>query len=139
MIDLKQTAEAEEFGDPMTAPFWRAAREHRLLVQRCGGCGAHQFYPRPMCLKCNSLDVSWVEAHGTGTVYSMTTVRVPVTPELEPPYVVALVELDEGPRLLTNLVEGELVIGDRVSVRWRAREPLPPVALFGPFRRNDRG
>jgi uncharacterized OB-fold protein len=128
----KQAAvEEPAFGDPMTAPFWTAARQHKLLIQRCNACGSHQFYPRPMCLKCSSLDLAWVPSCGTGTVYSMTTVRVPVTADLSPPYVVALVDLDEGPRLLTNLVNQSFRIGDRVRVQWRAREPLPPVPVFG--------
>lgn len=63
-------------------------------------------------------------------IHSMTIVRVPVTPELAPPYAVALVELEEGPRLLTNLVGDGLAIGDRVSVEWRERGELPPLPVF---------
>ena len=127
----KQAPAVPAFGDPMTAPFWAAARERRLLIQRCDACGAHQFYPRPLCLKCGVLGMRWVQVRGEGVVYSMTTVRVPVTPELVPPYAVALVELDEGPRLLTNLVGEGLAIGDRVSVQWRERADLPPLPVFG--------
>lgn len=122
--------DALALGDPTTVPFWQGAREGKLLIQRCAACGSHQFYPRPVCIRCGSLEVGWVQASGRGVVYSMTTVRVPVTPELEPPYVVALVDLEEGPRLLTNLMGSGLAIGDRVVVRWRAREPLPPVPVF---------
>jgi uncharacterized protein len=127
----KQTASVPAFGDPMSAPFWAAASERKLLIQRCAACRAHQFYPRPLCVACGALDVRWVQAKGEGTVYSMTTVRVPVTPELPPPYVVALVELDEGPRLLTNLVGDGLAIGDRVRVQWRERGDQPPLPVFG--------
>jgi uncharacterized OB-fold protein len=116
--------------DPTTAPFWRAAREHRLLVQRCRSCGTHQFYPRPFCLSCFEQDPDWVEASGHATVYSKTTVRIPVIPEMTPPYVVAIVTLDEGPRLTTNLVGDEPEIGDRVSVTWRERADLPPLPVF---------
>jgi uncharacterized OB-fold protein len=116
--------------DPTTAPFWQAAREHRLVVQRCTACGAHQFYPRPFCLACSSLALEWVEVSGRATVYSKTTVRIPVIAEMPPPYVVAIVTLDEGPRLTTNLVGGELEIGDRVSVTWRERTDLPPLPVF---------
>jgi uncharacterized protein len=116
--------------DPTTMPFWRAARERRLVVQRCTACGAHQFYPRPFCLACSALALEWVEVSGRATVYSKTTVRIPVIEEMPPPYVVAIVTLDEGPRLTTNLVGDEPEIGDRVSVTWRERADLPPLPVF---------
>jgi hypothetical protein len=74
--------------------------------------------------------VEWVPAAGTGTVHAATTVHMQVLPELEPPYVVALVELDEGPRLVTNLVEPAPAIGDRVELRWRERSDAPPLPVF---------
>jgi uncharacterized OB-fold protein len=107
----------------MTRQYWAAAAEHRLLVQRCAGCGHHQFYPRPFCLACSSRRIAWQQVTGRGWVYSLTTVRIPVHPDLPPPYVVALVDLDEGPRLLTNLA-GECAIGDRVRVHWERRDDL---------------
>lgn len=116
--------------DPTTAPFWRAAREHRLVVQRCTSCGAHQFYPRPFCLACSGLELEWVAASGHATVYSKTTVRIPVVDELTPPYSVGIVTLDEGPKLTTNLIGDDVEIGDRVSVTWRERAELPPLPVF---------
>ena len=116
--------------DPTTVPFWEAAERRELLIQRCTECGAHQFYPRPFCLECNALEVEWVTAGGGGTVYSMTVVHLPVSKEFEPPYAVLLVDLDEGPRLLGNLLEGECAIGDRVRVAWRERVDGPPVPAF---------
>jgi uncharacterized OB-fold protein len=113
--------------------YWAATAQHRLLVQRCAACGHHQFYPRPFCLGCESRDVCWQEVTGRGHVYSMTTVRIRVHPRLSPPYVVALVELDEGPRLLTNVL-GECAIGDRVQVRWEERDDL----VLPVFQRVDR-
>ncbi len=118
------------YGDPTTEPFWAACRERRLLVQRCGACGHHQFYPRPLCLACESLDLAWVEVSGKGTIYSLTTVRIPVTPELPPPYRVAIVELAEGPRLLSNIEGDAAAIGQAVTLGWRARDPLPPLPIF---------
>jgi uncharacterized protein len=115
--------------DPTTTPWWRAAGEGRLLVQCCDACGAHQLYPRPFCLRCESRNVAWVASRGTGRVYSQTTVHVSVVSWLTPPYVVALVELDEGPRLLTNLVGPPCRIGDRVEVCWDVRDDLV-VPLF---------
>lgn len=118
--------------DPTTEPFWLACLERRLVVQRCKSCGHHQFYPRPFCLSCEATSLEWVEAKGSGTIYSLTTIRLPVTEELPPPYLLALVDLDEGPRLLTN-IEGETAaIGDRVHLGWRARGELPPLPVFRP-------
>jgi hypothetical protein len=117
--------------DPTTEPFWKACSEGRLLVQRCRACGHHQFYPRPYCLACQG-EVDWVEVEGSGTIYSLTTVRVPVQPELPPPYFVAIVELSEGPRLLTNIQGEQARIGQRVTLAWRRRDPLPPLPVFVP-------
>jgi uncharacterized OB-fold protein len=115
--------------DPLSLPFWEAANRRQLVIQRCRACGHHQFYPRPFCIRCSSDDVEWVEARGTGTIYSQTTIRVQLLPELPPPYVAAIVELDEGPRLATNIV-GASRIGDRVRVSWRERDGKPPVPVF---------
>ena len=118
------------FGDPVSAPFWAAASRHEFLLQRCTQCRTYQFYPRPFCLKCGSFDVTWAPAAGTGTIYSQTTIHVSVLPELPPPYVVALVELDEGPRFTAGIVGGPTVIGDRVRLAWREREGQPPLPVF---------
>ena len=116
--------------DPTTEPFWQACAERRLIVQRCTACGARQFYPRPFCLACESGSLDWVEVEGFGTIYSLTTVRIPVSDELVPPYLLALVDLDEGPRLLTNIEASTAEIGDRVTLAWRARDGLPPLPVF---------
>lgn len=117
--------------DPTTERFWSACAERRLLVQHCRSCRKHQFYPRPFCLGCESNDLDWAESKGCGTVYSVTTIRLPVTPELTPPYSLALVDLDEGPRFLADIVgPGSAGIGDRVSLTWRDRSGLPPLPVF---------
>jgi uncharacterized OB-fold protein len=122
---------AELFGDPLTRPFWDAARRRRLLLQRCGACGKHELYARPFCVSCMSDDLSWVESRGRGTIYSATTVHLRLGSEHEPPYVVALVELDEGPRLLGRLEPpGDGRIGLRVRVGWRDRGSDPPLPVF---------
>ncbi|QKC99533.1 hypothetical protein EB231_13425 [Mesorhizobium sp. NZP2298] len=104
--------------------------ERRLTVQRCTACGSHQFYPRPFCLSCEATELEWVGAKGSGTIYSLTTVRMPVSEDLAPPYLLALVDLDEGPRLLTNIEAESAGIGDRVTVAWRRRDGLPPLPVF---------
>lgn len=119
-----------EVGDPTTQPFWQACREKRLVVQRCGACGHHQFYPRPFCLACESRQVEWAEVSGQGTIYSITTVRVPVDPALPPPYQVAVIELAEGPRLLSNVEGLSARIGQAVRLTWRERGALPPLPTF---------
>jgi uncharacterized protein len=127
-------AAKEEFGDPLSRPFWRAAERRQLVVQRCVACGRHQFYPRPFCLGCQSDRIEWVKANGTGTVYSQSRLHMSAGPEFEPPYVVAVVELDEGPRLVTNIVGGDCNIGDVVRVTWRDRVGAPPLPVFEPVR-----
>ena len=88
-------------------PFWEAAAEERLLVQYCPACDRHQYFPRPWCGGCAD-DVEWAEATGLGTVYSYTVVRRAVSnPALadDVPYVTAYVALEEGPRMMTRIVD----------------------------------
>ena len=121
----------QEYGDPLHRPFWQAAREHRLIVQYCRSCaGRFQFYARPFCLECQSDDLEWVPSAGMGTVYTVTTVRIPVLPEAPPPYQVAIVELDEGVRMLAGIEGTDVAIGDRVEARWREQGDLPPLPVF---------
>lgn len=88
------------------APFFDAAREHRLLIQRCSSCGTHQFYPRKLCTTCGAPDPEWVEASGKGRVHTYTVIHqgIPGWRE-EGPYVAAVVALEEGPRMTTNVVD----------------------------------
>lgn len=92
---------------PETLFWWDRCREGRLMIQRCGGCGIHQFYPRSRCSGCLGGALEWVEAAGTGTVSTYTVCRVPVAEAYaaDVPYVVALVRLEEGPTMMSNIVE----------------------------------
>jgi hypothetical protein len=121
---------AEAYGDPLSAPFWAAADLEKLVLQQCRQCERWEHFPRPYCLACGSEDLNWNLVRGTGTVYSSTTVHMPIRDELEPPYAVGIVELDEGPRLLAGLSGLDVVIGDRVTVRWRHRPDGPPLPIF---------
>lgn len=87
-------------------PFWEAAKRHELQIQRCESCGAVLFYPREVCSECLSSELSWIQASGQGTVYSYTIAQAPTHPAFaeDVPYIVAIVELAEGPRLTTNIV-----------------------------------
>jgi uncharacterized OB-fold protein len=127
------TDPATPYGDALTRPFWAAATERRLVMQCCTACGRFQFYPRPVCLGCRSDRLEWREVSGRGTVYSATTVHLRYDPAFEPPYTVAMVELDEGPRLLTQIVDGEAPIGSRVMLVWHDRAGLPPMPFFRPL------
>jgi len=84
--------------------FWDAVKQHRLLIQRCTGCGTLRHPPRPMCPQCHALTWDTVEASGRGTVFSFVMPQHPQFPFMEYPYIVALVELEEGTRLVTNIV-----------------------------------
>ena len=92
---------------PFSRPFWEAARQHELLIQRCSNCRGHVFYPRYNCTHCGSRDLEWVKASGRGKVYTFTVARRPTHPAFADrgPYVIAIVELEEGPRLTTNIVD----------------------------------
>jgi uncharacterized OB-fold protein len=90
----------------VSAPYWDAARRHELVIQRCCACERHVFYPRPTCPHCGAHDLAWVPASGRGTVHTFTVARRPTHPAFADrvPYVIAIVELEEGPRLTTNIV-----------------------------------
>lgn len=107
--------------DPDSEPFWTAARAHRLLLKHCAACGLHHFYPRELCPHCHSDRVDWSESKGAGTVYSYTVAHRAAGPafKADAPYVVAVVELDEGPRMMTNIIgcpPDAVSIGARVEV-----------------------
>jgi uncharacterized OB-fold protein len=106
---------------PDDAPYWRALEQGVLIIQRCSDCGTVRHPPRPRCGHCASAAHSWEAASGLGTVYSFTIVHHPPNPELvaSVPYLVALIELDEGPRLVSNVVGVDpdcVTIGQRVKV-----------------------
>jgi uncharacterized OB-fold protein len=122
--------------DPETEAFWNGVNEGRLLVQRCQSCGNHQLYPRWRCLRCRG-QVAWVEAGGGGTVYSFTVIRQNFSRSFRHliPYVVALVDLDEGPRVMSNLVgcdPADVRIGMPVRVRFESVSDEASVPLFEP-------
>jgi uncharacterized protein len=84
--------------------FWEAAREGRLVAQRCGGCGRLRHPPRPMCPECHSLAVEIVDLAGTGVVYSYSLLHHPRHPAFDYPVIAVLVDLDEGVRMVSNLI-----------------------------------
>lgn len=122
----------------LTRPYWQAAAQGELHMQHCGACGRWQFYPRPFCIHCEAEALHWRAVSGLGRIYTYTVNhRAPnAFMKARLPYVVAIVELDEGPRLMANIQgEGALdaAIGKRVKVLF---EPvtdelaLPQFALL---------
>ena len=106
-----------------TRPFWDACRRGVLLIQRCPSCDRYQFYPRGICANCWASDIEWVKSSGKGTVWSFTVTSQNRTRGFaeEVPYVVALVELDEGVKMFTNIIEcdpGDVRTGMPVEVTF---------------------
>jgi len=126
---MTETAEIF-YGDPWNMPFWEGAERKQLVMQHCSDCDTYQFYGRPFCLSCDSTNLDWKPVSGKGQVYSMSRVHLSFDPNRKPPYIVALVDLDEGPRMLTNIIGDNVSIGDRVIVHWQERDDAPPLALF---------
>jgi uncharacterized OB-fold protein len=107
--------------------FWNGLRQQKLLIQRCTGCQELRQPARPMCPRCNSLEWDTVESCGRGIVYSYVMPQHPAMPLMEYPYIVALVELVEGVRLVSNLCEiapGAVEVGMPVEVFYRTFDTL---------------
>jgi uncharacterized protein len=118
-------------------PFWNAAKEHKLMLPKCNGCGGVWFPPTTICPHCGSLDHGWMEATGKGKVYTFVTYHRLYHKgwDGELPYVVAVVELDEGPRMMANIVgiEPAKVVCDMpVRVEFDDVTPDVTIAKFRP-------
>ena len=121
---------------PDTRAWWDATRDRRLLVQRCTRCGRYQHYPRDLCTSCAAMDLELAPTGGGGTIYSFTIVHRAAGPRFDPPYVVALVRLDEGPQLLTNIVgcdPSDVRCDQRVTVNWKPIEDGRHLPVFTPI------
>lgn len=121
------------------APFYVAAAEGRLALQRCPSCGQIVFYPRTLCPHCHDGTPDWIDASGRGTVYSFSVLHRAGSPgfEADVPYVVALVDLEEGVRMMANLVNVDkerLEIGMAVVVTFERRSEDFVVPQFEPAR-----
>ena len=122
---------------PESLPYWEAARTRRLLLPLCSRCGKFWFPPSRRCPHCLSPDFDWREPKGEGRVYSFVVYHRVYHPafEGEVPYVVALVELDEGPRMLTNIVgvaPGNVCCDMRVRVVFDEVAPDYVIPKFTP-------
>ena len=102
-----------------TKSFWDATTEGKLMLPRCNDCGTVIWYPRAFCPECSSFDLTWFEATGLGTIYSYTVNRRGQGDYRDLAYVLAYVELEEGPRVLTNIVDCDVesvAVGQAVKV-----------------------
>lgn len=123
----------------LTRPFWRAARESKLVMQKCTACATMNFYPKPWCIECGDRRLEWTEVRPTGTVYACTTattvmMNLPGWKE-DLPVVLALVDLDDGPRIYAHLTDckpEDARIGMRVTARFEPISDEAGVPVFRP-------
>jgi uncharacterized OB-fold protein len=127
---------------PEAKPFWDAAAQQKFVVQQCQDCQSWIWTPRPSCNECGSEKIAWQPMSGKGEVYSFTVIRQIVgraaSKAFEPdiPYVVAWVDLDEGPRLITNIVGcpvEDVKLGMKVSVVFEQASPEIWLPKFKPI------
>jgi uncharacterized OB-fold protein len=119
---------------PTSQPFWDAARRHQLSLQRCAACGKFIYYPRERCPHCFSDRLEWKGVSGRGKVYSYTVVRRASSRAFAEPYVLAIVELDEGPRMTSNIVAApeSVKVGMPVAVYFDDVTPERTLVKFKP-------
>ncbi len=115
--------------------FWEGFAAGHLLIQRCAGCGTLRHPPRPMCPACNSVEWDTIESSGRGEVFSFVMPQHPPYPWFEYPYIVVLVELEEGIRLVSNLCEiapDDVTIGMPVEVFFETFDDSLVLPQFRP-------
>jgi uncharacterized OB-fold protein len=125
-----------------TLPWWEAAAEHRLVVQRCTSCEHTRHPPAPICPECRSGESDWKEVSGRGEVYTFTIVHRPIAAGQELPYLVAVIALEGsgGLRIISNLVgvdPGEVAIGLPVEVVWEEMSADLAIPRFRPVSEEE--
>jgi uncharacterized protein len=128
-----QTGPLPHASSHLSVPFWQGCQSRELRYQRCAACGQANFPPTEHCRECLSTELQWANSAGDGEIYSWTVVYRPVTPEFEPPYAPAIITLDEGYQMLTNIVgvaPEELAIGMRVQVQFHDVGPDVTLPYF---------
>jgi uncharacterized protein len=122
----------------VTERFWDATKDERLLIQWCDACATPIFYPREVCPQCLSADsLDWRQSKGTGTVYAYSVQHRPANPTMADrvPYTVALVELDEGIRMMSNIIDcapDDVAVGMPVTVAWEDLSDGRKLPQFSP-------
>ncbi len=127
---------------PESAIWWENCRAHRLMIQRCSECGHYQFYPRVICSSCGGGQIEWRQAAGYGTVQTYSICRLPVAEAYagDVPYVVALVQLEEGPVMMCNVIDCDpesVAIDMAVEVTFEDRSDEISLPQFRPQRAGD--
>ena len=121
---------------PLSAPYWEGAREGKLMLQRCGSCGAHRHYPQWLCGRCQSADTQWIQASGRGKVYSWTTSHHAFHPGFieELPYTLVTVDMEEGVRVLGRFNnDTPLKLDLPVQLHFEPDAQGTPVPTFEPI------
>lgn len=123
--------------DSTTLPWWEAAAEHRLVVQRCTACNATRIPPAPVCSQCRSAEADWQEVSGRGEVYTYTLVHRPIAMDQKLPYVIAVIALEGsgGLRMISNIVDVDadaVEIGMAVELVWEEMSEELAVPRFRP-------
>ncbi|MEM2883742.1 MAG: Zn-ribbon domain-containing OB-fold protein [Nitrososphaerales archaeon] len=128
----------------LNKPFWDGLRRRELLIQRCKKCGEYQWYARANCIHCGSRELEWVKSSGKGKIYSYTVINMVVgnSPifNKELPYAVALVELDEGPRMyamMTDCYLSDVKIDIPVEVVFKDVAPDLTIPMFRPVKSQE--
>ncbi|SFD43190.1 hypothetical protein SAMN05216238_101310 [Lentibacillus persicus] len=127
--------EGKNFPGPTieTERYWQGCKDHELLIQWCHQCGHYQFYPRMMCTVCMSKDLDWIKALGKGKVKTYTIVHRAISKAYakEAPYTVAIIELSEGPTMMSNIIgcqPEDVKVGQEVKVTfedWSEKITVP--------------
>jgi len=124
---------------PHSAFFWEGCALGQLRYRRCGVCGHTDSPPLPLCGACQSKDLETCVSSGRGEIYSLSTVWRPQNPAFETPYIVAIVELEEGWRMASNLIEcppERAAIGMKVEVRFKSERDGIALPMFAPAKRQ---
>ncbi|MFT5530956.1 MAG: putative OB-fold protein [Candidatus Poriferisodalaceae bacterium] len=133
MTDLPARAPQPSLEDQ---PYFDGLAEGRISLPRCNACGLTIWFPRSMCPACYSEDVTWTDCSGNGSIYSFTVIRKGQGRWRDAsPYVIAYVELNEGPRIMTNVIDVDpdtVAIGDQVTASFVPTEDGPPLLRFTP-------
>jgi uncharacterized OB-fold protein len=124
--------------------YWEATRSRRLVLPWCTSCDRPFWYPRAACPGCLGTDIEWREATGQGTVYAVSVQHNAALPEFKDqvPYAVALVELDEGVRFMSNIVTSDptdVAVGQRVRLSWEPIDDGRALAVFEPEEEKSSG
>ena len=125
--------------DSTTLPWWEAAADHRLVVQRCADCQGTRLPPAPVCAECRSAEYDWKEVPGAASVYTFTIVHRPIAADQKLPFVIAVVALEDsgGLRMISNLVEvdpDDVEVGMAVEIVWEDMSEDLAIPRFRPRR-----